>query len=315
MLVEAAQHLREQYKGEYEGEELQEFIDKEFEFTGQEKNPTIAGIAKMNLALHGLKGDIRRGDSLTSPQFATQNKLDEFDYILANFPFSQSGWKGGTEERQDNYDDMNWAENGKLPHGNYGDFAFIMHMDSHLNDTGQLATVIPHGILFRNGDKKYREYMIENDMIEAVIGLPEDLFEATGIPSGILVLNKNKPDEREGQVMFFNADHEDRFFYDTGSSRTKLLDGGISEIKEMFDSWSDEERVCRVVSNDEIRENEYNMNIALYVDTTEPQEDIDVRDTLASVRDIEHEYQQLNQQFTQYMQQLNYEDNNQGDTE
>jgi type I restriction enzyme M protein len=92
---------------------------------------------------------------------------------------------------------------------------------------------------------------------------------------------------------------------------------GLAEVKQLFNAWTDEKRVCRVVSNDEIRENEYNMNIALYVDTTEPQEDIDVSDTLASVRDIEREYQQRNQQFTQYMQQLNYEDEeqdkNQGD--
>lgn len=313
MLVEAAQHLREQYKGRYEDdkeetkqEKLRDFIDREFEFSGQEKNPTIAGIAKMNLALHGLQGDIRRGDSLTNPQFEHNNQLDTFDYILANFPFSERGWKTETAKRQERYGDMDWAENGKLPHGNYGDFAFIMHMTSQLNDDGELATVIPHGILFRNGDQKYREHMIQQDMVEAVVGLPEDLFESTGIPSAILVLNKDKPEEREGEVMFFNANHEDRFFYDTGSSRTKLLEDGISELKSMFNSWEDEERVCRVVEADEIEENEYNMNIALYVDTTEPQEDISVEDTLDSIHDLETQYTELNQQLQQYMHQLDY---------
>jgi len=261
----------------------------------------------MNLALHGLRGQIKRGDSLTNPQFVTDNKLDKFDYILANFPFSANGWKGGASDRQDVYNDLNWAENGKLPHGNYGDFAFIMHMESHLTDSGQMASIIPHGVLFRNGDKKYREYMIEQDIVEAVIGLPGDLFEATGIPSAILVLNKNKPEERKGEVMFFNADHEDRFYYDTGSSRTKLLEEGTDEIKQLYDDWSEEERVCRVVKTDEIQENDYNMNIALYVDTTEPQENINVTETLAEIRNLESEYNELNNQFNEYMQQLNYE--------
>jgi type I restriction enzyme M protein len=210
-------------------------------------------------------------------------------------------------------------------------------MHSHLKENGQLATIIPHGVLFRNGDQDYREYMIEHDLVEAVIGLPENLFESTGIPAGILVLNEDKPQEREGEVMFFNADHEGRFFRDTGSNRNRLIDPvedgtaesvhdyvtmnepeGTAEVKQLFEEWSDVERVCRTVSVDEISENEYNMNIALYVDTTEQQEEIDVRDTLASVRDIEHEYQQLNQQFTQYMQQLKYEDKSKddgGDTE
>jgi len=114
MLVEAAQHIREQYKdnfedddseeGETANQKLQDFLEANFEFTGQEKNPTISGIAKMNLALHGLRGQIKRGDSLTNPQFVTDNKLDKFDYILANFPFSANGWKGGAGDRQDVYE-------------------------------------------------------------------------------------------------------------------------------------------------------------------------------------------------------------------
>ncbi len=314
MLIEAAQHIRKQYEDEFEDsedktsrEKLNNYIDKHFEFTGQEKNPTIAGIAKMNFVLHGLKGDIRIGDSLTNPQFTQENNLNKFDYILANFPFSTNGWKKGSKNRQDIYGDLNWADNGKLPHGNYGDFTFIMHMESHLAEKGQLATVIPHGVLFRNGDKKYREYLIENDLIEAIIGLPENMFEATGIPSGILILNKNKPEERKGKIMFFNSEHEDRFYYDTGSSRNKLTSDGINEIKKLYDNWSEEERVCRVVETDEIKDNDYNLNIALYVDTTEPQEDINVAETLADIRNLESEYSELNNQFNDYMKQLNYE--------
>lgn len=308
MLVEASEHIREQYEDEFENdEELQEFIEREFLFTGQELNPTITGIAKMNMALHGLDGSIRRGNSLTNPQFTKESdELEKFDYILANFPFSQRGWKDETAERQKKFGDMNWAENGKLPNGNYGDFAFIMHMDSILEEHGQMASVIPHGVLFRNTDQRYREYMIDEDIVEAVIGLPENLFEDTGIPSAILVINKDKPEDREGEVMFINANHEDRLFEDTSDDRSKLLNDGISEVKSKYEEWSQEERVCRVVDTEEIEENDYNMNIALYVDTTEPQEDISVENTLEDIRTLEAEYSELQQQFNTYMQQLEY---------
>ena len=313
MLIEAAQHIRKQYEGKFEDgddntsrEKLNNYIDKHFEFTGQEKNPTIAGIAKMNLALHGLKGNIKRGDSLTNPQFTDKNNLDKFDYIFANFPFSTNGWKSGATERQGIYGDLDWAENGKLPHGNYGDFTFIMHMESQLAENGQLATVIPHGVLFRNGDKKYREYLIENDLIEAIVGLPENMFEATGIPSGILILNKDKPEERKGEVMFFNTDHEDRFYYDTGSSRNKLIDKGITEIKEFYDYWGKENRVCNIVDVNEIKENDYNLNIALYVDTTEPQENINVSDVFDEIDDLENKYDDLKKQLDEYRMNLEY---------
>jgi type I restriction enzyme M protein len=328
MLVETANQISAQYIADHDGDvtddELYEHLSNYFEFTGQERNPTVAGIGKMNLALHNLDGEIRRGDSIANPQFTEDGSLEQFDYILANFPFSASGWKKGAKKRQEKYGDLNWTDS--LPHGSYGDFAFIQHMESHLAESGQLATVIPHGILFRNTDQEYREWLIDHDLIEAIIGLPENLFENTGIPSAILVLNRDKPENHEGEVMFFNADIEDRFFEDTGSDRNELIDPkedyegddpflytemetptGIAEIKQMFDAWESEERVCSVVSTDKIRENDCNLNIALYVDTTDPRPDIDVAAELEDLRGLEEQYNSLNAQFTEYMQQLNYE--------
>jgi type I restriction enzyme M protein len=336
MLVEAANEIKRRRGNGYypagTSEGATEFLESNgFEFSGQEKNPKTAGMGRMNMALHGMNGDIRHGDSLTNPKFTEAGELDTFDYILANFPFSVRGWKDQTKDRAETYGDMDWAE--KLPHGNRGDFAFIMHMHSHLADTGRMATIIPHGVLFRNGDQKYRKYMLENDLVEAIIGLPENLFESTGIPSAILVLNNDKPAHREGEVMFFNADHEGRFYRDTGSNRNVLIDPiadeyqyqdpadqpiyskmddptGMAELKQLFDGWESEERVCRVVSTEEIRENDHNLNIALYVDTTEPQEDISVTETLDTIDTLEDEYDQLNAQLTEYMQQLDYTEGN-----
>lgn len=312
MLVQVAQHLRQVQR-------VDEEHWRSVRFTGQEVNATVHAMAEMNLAIHDVEGEIRREDSLASPQFTDgENDLEEFKYVLANFPFSTSKWKSATKKRVEQFGDLDWSES--LPHGNYGDFAFIMHMYSHLSDDGRLATVIPNGVLFRNGDQDYREYLIENDLVEAVIGLPENLFETTGIASGILVLNKDKPEKREGEVLFFNADHESRFYEDTGSDRYELLTPdqetkpvadiedpkGIAEIKQLFDSWNDENHICRVISNDEIRRNEYNMNIALYVDTTEPEEDIDVKETLAEISRLDSEYSNLGDKLDTYMSQLNY---------
>ena len=349
MLVEVVEQIEQQHRsGWYEGMDgayqdatsVFDFIaSSDIKFSGQEKNPTIAGIAKMNLALHGIDGRVERGDSLTDPKFTSgDSSLEEFDYILANFPFSENGWQEGTDSRAGVYGDMDWHEDDKLPHGSYGDFAFIMHMESHLDDEGgQLATVAPHGVLFRNGDQPYRKKMVEQDWVEAVVGLPENMFESTGIPAAILVLNKDKPEEREEEVMFMSLDHEDRFYRDTGSNRHRLIDPiadgdvdttqspvvyadmenptGVAEAKQLFEAWDDEERVCRTVDTDEIEENDYNMNIALYVDTTEPQDDIDVTEKLGDIQELESEYQELNNQLQTYMQQLKYDAETEGDIE
>lgn len=298
MLIEVANQIRNSFEFQNQVERDNLDVDTSnklleqygYEFTGQEINSSIAGLAKMNTVLNLLNPDVRVGDSITNPRFTeNDDELEKFDYVLSNFPFSQTGWKTDAMSRKKQFGDMNWAENGKLPNGNCGDFAFIMHMDSHLDDSGQMATVIPNGVLFRNGDQKYRKHMIENDMVEAVVGLPENLFGATRIPSAILVLNKDKPEEREGEVMFLSADQEDRF-YTEETNRNRLLDPienntmgvehvheyiemdepvGNAEIKQLFEKWENEHGVCQVVSTDQIRENEYNMNIALYIDTVD----------------------------------------------
>lgn len=179
-------------------------------------------------------------------------------------------------------------------------------MESHLKPDGRLATLIPHGVLFRNSSQEYRQKIIEEDWLEAIVGLPENLFESTSIPSGILVLNKDKPEEREGEVLFINADQEDKFYNDTGSNRNLLLEEGIEKIENIHQNWKTIERTSRTVPNKEIKENDYNLNIALYVDTTEPQPEIDVGEKLQEYQQLDEEYKQLQDQFNNYMNQLNY---------
>jgi type I restriction enzyme M protein len=291
MLVEAAYHYRDEQGGDY----------SKLTFTGQELNPDIYAMAKMNLFLHGLSGDIRRGDSLANPQFEEEGDLDTFDYVLANFPFSADWPKDDLQD--DKWGRFDWHE--KLPRADRGDYAFIMHMAEQLNETGQAAIVIPHGVLFRKHESRYREPMIDNDLLEAVVGLPENLFQNNSIPSAILLLNRDKPAEREGQVQFIHAADED--FYRELSNQNELTEDGIDHIVESFHDWTTEERVSRTVSHEEIRENDYNLNIALYVDTTEPEEDIDVAEELAELRELQAERDDIEARMTQHMEALNYE--------
>jgi type I restriction enzyme M protein len=171
--------------------------------------------------------------------------------------------------------------------------------------SGKAAIVIPHGVLFRKHEGRYREPMLENDLVEAIVGLPENLFQNNSIPSAILVLNTEKPAERKGEVQFIHAADED--FYEELSNQNELTDEGLDHIIENFRGWETEERVSRTVSLDEIRENDYNLNIALYVDTTEPEEDIDVEEELVKLRELQAERDEIEATMSQHMGALNYE--------
>lgn len=297
MLIEAAKYYREQ-GGD----------PTKLRFTGQEINPDIAAIARMNLSIHALNGEIAREDSLLNPQFTDGDELERFDYVLANFPFSADWTKD--ELQDDKWGRFDWHE--KLPRADRGDYAFIMHMAKqlkrpHLDGTGgKAAIVIPHGVLFRKHEQRYRKPMLEDhDMVEAIVGLPENLFQNNSIPSAILVLNTDKPEEREDEVQFIHAADED--FYRELSNQNELTDEGVAHVVENFCEWTTEERVSRTVSLDEIRENDYNLNIALYVDTTEPEEDIDVAEELETLRELQAERDKIEARMDQHMEVLNYE--------
>ena len=288
MLVEMAEQYREI------GDPKKDLLLK-----GQEINPGIAPIARMNLFLHDLDGEITREDSLANPQFTQDGELEKFDYVLANPPFSADWQKDACQD--DKYNRFEWG----MARADRADYAFIQHMIASLNEEGKMACVIPHGVLFRKHESKFREPMLEQDMVEAVIGLPENLFQNNSIPSGILVVNKDKPAEREGQVQFIHAADEN--FYEELSNQNKLTENGIKEIVEKYRNWETEERVSRVVDLEEIQENDYNLNIALYVDTTEPEEEIEVTEELEKLHRLQEEREEIEKQVTEHMEALNYE--------
>jgi type I restriction enzyme M protein len=253
---------------------------------GQEMNLNTWAICKMNMFLHGVQSaDIRKGDTLREPKHTQEGSLMTFDRVIANPPFSLSKW--GKE-------DCDKDKFGRFPYGtppkDAGDLAFVQHMIASTNDDGMVGVVMPHGVLFRgSSEKDIRKGILEDDLLEAVIGLPSGLFYGTGIPACLLIINKQKPTERQGKVLFINAELE----YQEGKNQNSLRPQDITNIVETFDSYKEIKRCSAIVNLQDIRDNDYNLNIRRYADTSPPAEIFDVRAILHGgipVREVENDY-------------------------
>ena len=253
---------------------------------GQEMNLNTWAISKMNMFLHGVfNADIRKGDTLGDPQHISGGELMTFDRVIANPPFSLKKW-GKDAADADPY--------GRYPYGtppkDAGDLAFIQHMIASLNAEGKMGVVVPHGVLFRgSSEKDIRKGILEDDLLEVVIGLPSALFYGTGIPAALLIINKKKPKDRKNKVLFINGELE----YQEGKNQNKLRDIDIQHIIDVYDSYEDTKRYSKVVPIEEIRENDYNLNIRRYADTSPPPEQFDVKAILNGgipVSEVEDEY-------------------------
>jgi len=247
---------------------------------GQVNDASAWSICRLNMLLHGVPGaDIQLEDTLLHPLHRESGELERFDRVIANPPFSQNYTKSNMEfpER------FRW---GWCPTtGKKGDLMFAQHMLAVCKPGGMVATVMPHGVLFRGGaEKEIRRRFLEQDLIEAVIGLPQNLFYGAGIPACILVMrpsltgqapNKNKPSARQGKVLFINADAE----FHAGRAQNYLRPEHIEKIASTFDRYEDVLSFARIVSVEEIASeaNEFNLNIRRYVDNSPPPEPHDVR--------------------------------------
>lgn len=253
---------------------------------GQEMNLNTWAICKMNMFLHGVySADIKKGDTLREPQHTEAGALMTFDRVIANPPFSLKKW-GKEEADSDAY--------GRFPYGtppkDAGDLAFVQHMIASLNAEGMMGVVMPHGVLFRgSSEKAIRQGILNDDLLEAVIGLPAALFYGTGIPACLLIINKAKPAERKGKVLFINSELE----YEEGKNQNKLRQQDIDKIVQTFEHFEEIKRYSKVVALAEIEENDFNLNIRRYADTSPPPEIFDVRAILHGgipVREVESEY-------------------------
>jgi type I restriction enzyme M protein len=236
---------------------------------GQDSNGTVWSICNMNMILHNIsRFTIENGDTLEDPQILEKGQIRKFDRVLANPPFSQNYSRAGVKF---SHRFQEWApETGKK-----ADLMFVQHMLASLKSDGHMATIMPHGVLFRGGKEKLiREIFINDDVIEAIISLPQGLFYGTGIPACVLVCNKNKPDHLRSKILFINADRE----FAEGKNQNKLRPEDIEKIDTIFTLKQELPKYSRLVDRSEIIEkHDYNLNIRRYVDNTPEPEPEDVQ--------------------------------------
>lgn len=228
---------------------------------GQEYDITTVGLAKMNMILHGYETyDIRSGDTLNNPQFIKDDNLATFSYAVANPPFSQKSWLKSAKTN-DKYERWNEHMIGVPPEKN-GDYAFLLHIIRSLKDKGKGACILPHGVLFRgNAEADIRKYLIKRGYIKGIIGLPSNLFYGTGIPACIIIIDKEDAASRKG---IFMIDAKNGFVKDGNKNRLREQD--IRRIVDTWDAFEDVLHYARFVKNEEIKKNEYNLNLPRYID-------------------------------------------------
>ncbi len=249
---------------------------------GQEFNLTTAAIARMNMFLHGLEDfDIKRGDTFRQPRFLDGGKLKKFDVVIANPPFSLRGW-GAEAWTKDPYG----RALGGIPPAKNGDFAWIQHMIASMKPgTGRVGVVMPHGVLFR-GQKELpiRRWLMEQDLLEAVIGLPNNLFYSTQIPVCLLIFRSEKPAERRDKVLFIDASARSR----PGKNQHTMDDEDIRVVHAAYadgeDADGDGGLNLRLVGMEEIEANSWNLNIGRYIQT-EASAEVDVEAALLAYLD------------------------------
>lgn len=268
------------------------------EYFGQELTRTTYNLARMNMILHGVhyrQFDIEHDDTLENPQHLEKR----FEAVVANPPFS-AHWKGDDNPLYST--DERFSQYGKLAPKTKADYAFVLHMIHQLADNGTMACVLPHGVLFRGAaEGTIREYLIkELNYLDAVIGLPANLFYGTSIPTCILVFKKCR--EVDDNVVFIDASAEGN--YEKVGNQNALRDEDVERIINTYRKRETIEKYCYVASLDEIAENDYNLNIPRYVDTFEEEEPIDINAVAAEMKSIDTELQQTDQEIAEYCKEL-----------
>lgn len=264
-------------------------------FYGQEKVATTYNLARMNMLLHGIPFnhfDIENNDTLEHPN--EDHMQLRFDAVVANPPYSAK-WSADAKF----LDDERFSAYGKLAPKSKADYAFIQHMLYLLDDAGTMAVVLPHGVLFRGAaEGVIRKYLIkEKNWLDAVIGLPANLFFGTSIPTCILVFKKCKKND---DIFFIDASKE----YESGKNQNRLTDENIEKILDTYINRKDVEKYAHAVFLEEIEENDYNLNIPRYVDTFEEEEEIDIKAVMKEIKELEAKRDELDKEINVYLKEL-----------
>lgn len=263
-------------------------------FYGQEKVSTTYNLARMNMLLHGIRYsdfNIKNDDTLENPQ----HKDLKFEAIVANPPYSAK-WSGDEKF----LDDERFSAYGKLAPKSKADFAFVQHMIHHLDDNGTMAVVLPHGVLFRGTSEGIiRKHLIEKrNVLDAVIGLPANIFFGTSIPTVILVFKKNR--KNADNIMFIDASNE----FEKGKNQNLLRNSDVDKIIETYEKRENVDKYAYVASIEEIKENDYNLNIPRYVDTFEEEEEIDIKAVQESIKNRDETLEELYKKLEEDLKEL-----------
>lgn len=266
-------------------------------YYGQEYNSTTFNLARMNMLLHDVNYNhfsIENGDTLEHPAVLEE----KFEAVVANPPYSAK-WSADPSF----LDDERFSNYGKLAPKSKADFAFIQHMIYHLDDNGTMAVVLPHGVLFRGAaEGVIRKYLIEEkNYLDAIIGLPANLFFGTSIPTAILVFKKCR--EKDENVLFIDASQS----FEKGKNQNHLSDEDVNKIVETYLKREDIEKYSHVATLDEIKENDYNLNIPRYVDTFEEEEPVDLVAVQQEIKAVDEEITSLEKEIAGYLKELGVE--------
>ena len=288
MLLEAVAHVDQNKKDA-----------RTLKLYGQEKNLTTSTIARMNMFLHGIEDfSVVRGDTLRNPAFFDGDKLAVFNCVVANPPFSLSKW-GSKSWETDPYGRNMYG----VPTDSNGDFAWIQHMIASMDPiTGRMAVVLPHGVLFRKGNEgKIRESLLKNDLLEAVIGLGDNIFYGASLAACILVFRRQKSLDKKNKVLFIDANDQARI----GRAQNYLENKHIDQIFEWYSSFSNVENYAYVASLDQIRENDYNLNIPLYVEKEIEDNLPTLEEAKKAVQDMGEDVRKAEEKFKEELKKFN----------
>jgi len=283
-------------------EAAREVGSRNYALFGMEVNGSTWALARMNMFLHGCdSARIEWCNTLTNPELKDQNRLMKFNVVVANPPFSLDKW--GAEDADGDKFNRFWRG---IPPKSKGDYAFISHMiEVALTKEGRVAVVVPHGVLFRGGaEGKIRQKLIEENLLDAVIGLPEKLFPTTGIPVAILVFDRSREvggkNQNRKDILFIDASHE----YEAEKNQNVLSIPQIEKIMKVFDSREEISKFSHLASFEEVKENDFNLNIPRYVDTFEEEEEIDVMALQDEIESLEAELVQVRSKMKAILQEI-----------
>ncbi len=275
-----------------------------FSLAGMEINGATWALCRMNMFLHNMdSAQIQRCNALTDPALVKGDKLIKYDNIVANPPFSLKDW--GAEEVQDDPYNRFWRG---IPPKSKGDFAFVTHMVEVAKEkSGRVAVVVPHGVLFRQASEgRIRRQMIEENLLDAVIGLPGNLFPTTSIAVAILVFDRSreKGGKNEGNTDILFIDASGAGEYEAGKNQNRLLDAHIKKILSAYKNRKNVDKYAYVAAREEIEENDFNLNIPRYVDTFEEEEEIDIFALQEEIEELEAELAGIRKEMSKKLKEI-----------